>query len=73
MIKLKHEIREPLHGFIKVSSDEREILDSFPLQRLRDIHQLALTYLLYPSATLKWMEENKKRVLEEVKEEAEDG
>ena len=56
MIKLKHEIRDPLHGFIKISSDERDILDSLPLQRLRDIYQLGLTYLLYPSATHKRFE-----------------
>ena len=51
MTKVKHEIRDPVHGFIKISSDERRILDSFPLQRLRDIHQLGLTYLVYPSST----------------------
>lgn len=56
MIKVKHEIRDPVHGFIKMSSDERKILDSFPLQRLRDIHQLGLTYLVYPSSTHKRFE-----------------
>jgi len=56
MSKLKHEIRDPIHGFIKVLQDERKILDSKPIQRLRDIHQLGLTYLLYPSATHKRFE-----------------
>ena len=56
MAKLKHEIRDPIHGFIKVLQDERKILDSKPIQRLRDIHQLGLTYLLYPSATHKRFE-----------------
>jgi len=56
MPKLKHEIRDPIHGFIKIFQDERVILDSKPVQRLRDIHQLGLTYLLYPSATHKRFE-----------------
>jgi uncharacterized protein len=34
-----------------MDSDERRVLDSPPLQRLRHIHQLALTYLVYPGAT----------------------
>ncbi|MBN1959421.1 MAG: HD domain-containing protein [Deltaproteobacteria bacterium] len=46
-----HEIRDPIHGFIKLDSDERRVLDSRPLQRLRHIHQLALTYFIYPGAT----------------------
>ena len=46
-----HEIRDPIHIFIKLDSDERRVLDSEPFQRLRYIHQLALTYLIYPSAT----------------------
>lgn len=54
--KIKHEIRDPIHGFVKVLPDERKILDSLPLQRLRDISQLALTHFLYPSATHKRFE-----------------
>jgi HD superfamily phosphohydrolase len=46
-----HEIRDPIHGFIKISDDERRILDSEPVQRLRHIHQLAMTFLVYPGAT----------------------
>ena len=46
-----HEIRDPIHVFIRLDSDEREVLDSKPFQRLREIHQLALTYLVYPGAT----------------------
>jgi HD superfamily phosphohydrolase len=34
-----------------MDSDERKVLDSRPFQRLRYIHQLALTYLVYPGAT----------------------
>src|ERR1039458_1420049 len=46
-----HEIRDPIHAFVRLDSDERRVLDSAPCQRLREIHQLALTYLLYPGAT----------------------
>lgn len=49
--KYEHEIRDPVHTFIRVSSDERRVIDSRAFQRLRDIHQLALTYLVYPGAT----------------------
>lgn len=51
MAKFIHEIRDPIHVFIRLDSDEREVLNSRPYQRLRHIHQLGLTYLLYPGAT----------------------
>lgn len=51
-----HEIRDPIHGFIRLDSDEREVLDSRPMQRLRHIHQLATTFLVYPGATHKRFE-----------------
>lgn len=56
MIKNIHEIRDPIHVFIKLDSQERQVLDSQPVQRLRHINQLALTYLLYPGATHKRFE-----------------
>jgi uncharacterized protein len=46
-----HEIRDAIHGFIRVETDERRAIDSRPFQRLRHIHQLALTNLIYPGAT----------------------
>ena len=46
-----HEIRDPIHVFIRLDSSERQVLNSRPFQRLRDIHQLAMTYLVYPGAT----------------------
>lgn len=49
--KYEHEIRDPIHTFIRVSSDERRVIDSRAFQRLRHIHQLALTFLVYPGAT----------------------
>lgn len=51
MAKRIHEIRDPIHVFVRLDSDERRVLASPPLQRLRHIHQLALTYLVYPGAT----------------------
>lgn len=51
MVKNVHEIRDPIHVFIKLDSTEREVLDSRPFQRLRYIRQLATTYLIYPGAT----------------------
>ncbi len=51
MIKHIHELRDPIHAFVRLTTDERRILDSRPFQRLRHIHQLALTYLVYPGAT----------------------
>jgi len=46
------EIRDPIHVFVRVFRDERDtLIDSIPFQRLRDIHQLAMTYLVYPGAS----------------------
>jgi len=56
MAKDKHEIRDPIHVFIRLDSEERKVVDSPPFQRLRHIHQLGLTYLLYPGATHKRFE-----------------
>ncbi len=51
MAKHFHEIRDPVHVFIRLDSGERKVLDSRPFQRLRYIHQLGLSYLIYPGAT----------------------
>ena len=51
MKKRVHEFRDPIHQFIRVDSDERRVIDSAPFQRLRHVHQLAMTYLVYPGAT----------------------
>lgn len=42
------EIRDPIHGYIKITEEERELIDSVFVQRLRRIHQLAGAYLVYP-------------------------
>lgn len=46
-----HKVRDPIHGFIQLDANERQVLDSRPFQRLRYIHQLGMTYLVYPGAT----------------------
>ena len=56
MSKNIHEIRDPIHVFVRLDSDERKVLNSRCFQRLRHIHQLALTYLVYPGATHKRFE-----------------
>lgn len=56
MGKDSHEIRDPIHVFAYFDSDERSVINSRPFQRLRSIHQLALTYLVYPGATHKRFE-----------------
>ena len=51
-----HEIRDPIHDFVRLTDDERKVVNSPPFQRLRHIHQLALTYLVYPGASHKRFE-----------------
>lgn len=50
-MKASHEIRDAIHTFIQVNRSERAVIDSLPVQRLRHIHQLAMSYLVYPGAT----------------------
>lgn len=42
--------RDPIHGFIEVREHELEIINTSAFQRLRNIKQLAMTYLVYPGA-----------------------
>jgi len=44
------EFRDPVHGFIPVTSWELKIINSAPFQRLRRIRQLAWTDMVYPGA-----------------------
>ena len=44
------QFRDPVHGLVYVSEDEKKIIDSTPFQRLRNIRQLATTYLVYHGA-----------------------
>lgn len=43
-------IRDPIHGFIKLSPWEQELVDHRVFQRLRRVKQLALTEMVYPAA-----------------------
>lgn len=56
MSKRLHEVRDALHVFVDFDEDERRVIDSAPFQRLRHIHQLALTYEVYPGASHKRFE-----------------
>ena len=51
MPRTVHEIRDPIHTFVRMDDDERKVLNSRSFQRLRHIHQLGMTYLVYPGAT----------------------
>src|SRR4030042_6160896 len=42
--------RDPVHDFIRVSVAERKIIDTQAVQRLRRIHQLGPSYLVYHGA-----------------------
>ena len=50
MTERPHEIRDPIHGFIKLSERERDLINTEVFQRLRRIRQLAMTFLVYPGA-----------------------
>ena len=49
-LQLKHRIRDPLYGFIRLNDLELKIIDLPIFQRLRRISQLALTKYVYPTA-----------------------
>lgn len=44
------ELRDPIHGFVKVFRHERLIIDTYAFQRLRRIRQLGLTSYVYHGA-----------------------
>jgi len=44
------EIKDPVHGYIYITEEEKEIIDSFPVQRLRRLRQLAGAEYVYPGA-----------------------
>jgi HD superfamily phosphohydrolase len=49
-IDARTRIRDPLYGFISLTKRELQVVDTPLFQRLRRIHQLALTKYVYPSA-----------------------
>jgi len=42
--------RDPVHGFIRADALEAALINSRPVQRLRFIHQLGFTFLVFPGA-----------------------
>lgn len=44
------EIKDPVHGYIYITKNEKEIIDSYPFQRLRRLRQLAGSEYVYPGA-----------------------
>ncbi len=43
-------LRDPIHGFLHADPFESALVGSRPVQRLRWIHQLGFTFLVYPGA-----------------------
>ncbi len=48
---MKKKIYDSVHGFIRFSLLEKDLIDSYVFQRLHYIHQLGVAYLVYPGAT----------------------
>ncbi|MFP3985160.1 MAG: HD domain-containing protein [Candidatus Bathyarchaeia archaeon] len=44
------EIKDPVHGYVYVTKTQKDILDSFPMQRLHRLRQLAGAEYVYPGA-----------------------
>ncbi len=44
------EIKDPVHGYVYITEVEKEIIDSYPVQRLRRLRQLAGAEYVYPGA-----------------------
>jgi HD superfamily phosphohydrolase len=43
-------IKDPIHGYVRISQTERSVIDTEPVQRLRRIRQLAGSEFVYPAA-----------------------
>lgn len=43
-------IKDPIHGYIELDEEEEQLLDTYSLQRLRDIKQLGFADMVYPAA-----------------------
>jgi hypothetical protein len=44
------EIKDPVHGYVYITEQEKQIIDSYPVQRLRRLRQLAGSEYVYPGA-----------------------
>ncbi len=43
-------IKDPIHGYVRISRTERSVIDTEPVQRLKRIRQLAGSEFVYPAA-----------------------
>lgn len=44
------EIKDPVHGYVYITEQEKEIIDTYPVQRLHRLRQLAGSEYVYPGA-----------------------
>ncbi|MCW4023761.1 MAG: HD domain-containing protein [Candidatus Bathyarchaeota archaeon] len=44
------EIKDPVHGYVYITEAEKHVIDSYPMQRLRRLRQLAGSEYVYPGA-----------------------
>ncbi len=44
------EIKDPVHGYVYITEAEKTVIDSYPMQRLRRLRQLAGSEYVYPGA-----------------------
>ena len=44
------EIKDPVHGYVYITENEKKLIDSYPVQRLHRLRQLAGTEYVYPGA-----------------------
>jgi hypothetical protein len=44
------EIKDPVHGYVYITEQEKNLIDSYPVQRLRRLRQLAGSEYVYPGA-----------------------
>jgi HD superfamily phosphohydrolase len=44
------EIKDPVHGYVYITEREKDVIDSYPMQRLRRLRQLAGSEYVYPGA-----------------------
>ncbi len=50
MLDYAHVVRDAVHGDIALTSEELGVLDTAEMQRLRNVRQLGVAYLVYPGA-----------------------
>lgn len=62
MAKLIQAVRCGIHGLICFNNFAPKLIDSQPFQRLCDVHQLAMTYDVYPGATHTRFEHRRERL-----------